>query len=205
MTGFQTIRLSRGRHPSPREGTCVAELVSMLAGERYSDHPRCACPALIAFLRGYNDGLDDRRRQDLIALAPEIVGTRDAERLTTARGEALVALAWRYERRAGPLRLGPVLNYPTRFARYEAAGSHLGRCARRQPGCHNAVLAALRALSAGRPAVGDLQHVGAEQHREHGRDLPGQPRGDEQPRRHRGGDPHRDAVGADQQLAHGPA
>ena len=206
MAGFQTIRLSRGSHPSPDEGTCVAELVSMLAGERYSDHPRCACPGLVAFLRGYNDGLDDAHRQDLIALAPELVGTRGSEHDTTARGDALVALAWRYERRAGPLRLGPVLNYPTRFARYEAAGAHLGRCARRQPGCHAAVLAALRALSAaGGAPVGDLEHVRAEQRGEDRRDLAGEPWRDEEPRGHRGGDPHRQAVGADEQLAESAA
>lgn len=146
MASHQTIRLSRGRHASPRHGTCLAELVSMLAGERYSDRPRCACPALTAFLRGYNDGLDDARRQDLYGLASDLVGTRACEAVTTARGEALVDLAWRFERHIGPLRAGPVLNYPTRFHRYEAAGSHLGRCARRQPGCHRAVLATVAEL-----------------------------------------------------------
>lgn len=205
MTSFQTIRLSRGRHTSPRDGTCVAELVSMLAGERYSDRPRCACPALVAFLRGYNDGLDDRRRQDLIALAPELVGTRADERHTTARGDALVRLAWRYERRVGPLRLGPVLNYSTRFTRYEAAGAHLGRCARTQPDCHAEVLATLRGFSAGQPPIGGVQDVGAEQGREHGRDLAGEPRRDEHAGRHRRGDPHRQAVGADEELAESAA
>ncbi len=138
----------------------MAELVSMLAGERYSDRPRCACPALTAFLRGYNDGLDDELRQDLFALASEVVGTRRGEAVTTNRGDELVALAWRYERRAGPLRLGPVLNYPTRLARYEAAGSHLGRCARRQPDCHRTVLATLsRLASASAPLREPLQPV----------------------------------------------
>jgi hypothetical protein len=177
----------------------------MLAGERYSDRPRCACPALVAFLRGYNDGLDDAHRQDLIALAPELVGTRAPERETTARGDALVALAWRYERRAGPLRLGPVLNYPTRFNRYEAAGAHLGRCARRQPDCHRAVLDTLRALSAGGAPVADLEQIGAEQRGEDGGDLAREPWRDEHPGGHGGRDPHGEAVGADEQLAHGPA
>jgi hypothetical protein len=120
----------------------------MLAGERYSDHPRCACPALSAFLRGYNDGLDDCLRQDLFALASDLVGTRGPEAVTTRRGEALVALAWRYERRVGPLRAGPVLNFPGRLNRYEAAGAHLGRCARRQPDCHRAVLGLLGRFAA---------------------------------------------------------
>ena len=148
MTSYQTVRLSRGRHATPRDGTCIAELVSMLAGERFSDHPKCACPALTAFLRGYNDGLDDRGRQDLYGLAADLVGTRSSERVTTQRGERLVALAWCYERRVGWLRFGPVVNYATRFHRYEAAGSHLGRCARTQPGCHREVLATLNALIA---------------------------------------------------------
>ena len=150
VVSFQTLRLSRGRHESPREGTCVAELVSMLAGEQYSDRPHCACPALTAFLRGYNDGLDDLRRQDLFALASDLVGTRGPEHVTTRRGQALVALAWRYERRVGPLRLGPVLNYPTRYNRYEAAGGHLGRCARNQPDCHRAVMETVAAMAAER-------------------------------------------------------
>ncbi|MEA2126749.1 MAG: hypothetical protein QOI80_3531 [Solirubrobacteraceae bacterium] len=120
----------------------------MLAGERYSDRPRCACPALSAFLRGYNDSLDDVRRQDLFALASDLVETRGPEAVTTRRGEALVALAWRYERRIGPLRAGPVLNFPGRMNRYEAAGAHLGRCANQQPGCHQEVLATLARMAA---------------------------------------------------------
>lgn len=150
VVSFQTLRLSRGRHESPREGTCVAELVSMLAGEQYSDRPHCACPALTAFMRGYNDALDDYRRQDLFALASDLVGTRGREDVTTRRGDALVAMAWRYERRVGPLKLGPVLNYPTRYSRYEAAGAHLGRCARQQPDCHREVLATVAAMAAER-------------------------------------------------------
>jgi hypothetical protein len=137
----------------------VAELVSMLAGERYSDRPRCACPALVAFLRGYNDALDDDLRQDLFPLASDLVGTRACERVTTARGDALVDLAWRYERRAGPLKFGPVLNYPTRFHRYEAAGAHLGLCARRQPDCHRHVLATLRGMAGSAAGVDGLALV----------------------------------------------
>ena len=148
VASFQTLRLARGRHRSAGEGTCVAELVSMLAGERYSDRPRCACPALTAFLRGYNDGLDDATRQDLFGLASLLVGTRAPEAETTARGDALVDLAWRYEWRAGPLRFGPIMNFERRFDRYEAAGAHLGRCARRQPTCHATVLATVERLAA---------------------------------------------------------
>jgi hypothetical protein len=51
------------------------ELASMLAGEPFSDRPRNASPVIGAFLRTYNDGLDDERRQDLYPLASLIVGS----------------------------------------------------------------------------------------------------------------------------------
>jgi hypothetical protein len=51
------------------------ELASMLAGESFSDRPATASRVIAAFLRTYNDGIDDRRRQDLYPLAASIVGT----------------------------------------------------------------------------------------------------------------------------------
>ena len=47
----------------------------MLADEPFSDRPDNASPVIAAFLRTYNDGLDDERRQDLFTLASLIVGT----------------------------------------------------------------------------------------------------------------------------------
>lgn len=61
------------------------ELASMLAGERFSDRPRTASPVIAAFLRTYNDGLDDRRRQDLYTLAAVIVGTAGARSVERER------------------------------------------------------------------------------------------------------------------------
>jgi hypothetical protein len=72
----QTTRLSPGSHHDPEAGMCVMELASMLAGERFSDHPRCASPIIGAFLRTYNDLLPDERRQDLYVYASRVVGTR---------------------------------------------------------------------------------------------------------------------------------
>lgn len=75
-SSHQTVRLSAGKHHSPDDGACVMELASMLAGEKFSDHPRSVCPVLAVVLRGYNDGADDERRQDLYRYAAEVVGTR---------------------------------------------------------------------------------------------------------------------------------
>lgn len=72
----QTVRLAPGRHTSPDEGVCVMELASVLAGEPFSDHPRSVSPTIAALLRGYNDGLDDARRQTLKRFAASTVGTK---------------------------------------------------------------------------------------------------------------------------------
>jgi hypothetical protein len=80
MTSHQTVTLGRGRHSDPSKGACVMELASMLAGERFSDHPRSVCPVIGRYLRGLNDGLDDERRQDLYGLAAAVVGTSGGRR-----------------------------------------------------------------------------------------------------------------------------
>jgi hypothetical protein len=71
----QTVRLTRGRHASSHAGVCVMELASMLASEPFSDRARSVSPTIGAFLRTYNDGVDDVRRQDLYRVAAAIVGT----------------------------------------------------------------------------------------------------------------------------------
>lgn len=88
----QTVRIARGRHASPADGACVMELASMLAGERFSDRPRCVDPVIGAFLRAYNDRLGYVRRQGLYPFAARAVGTRRGRRLTRRRRD--LCLAW---------------------------------------------------------------------------------------------------------------
>jgi hypothetical protein len=107
----QTIRLTRGQHASPQQGACVMELASMLAGEPFGDHPRAVCPVIGAFLRRYNDRVDDDHRQDLRELAALVVGStgpagaaeRRAElcrqRLAQLRGLERPARRWRLHAR----------------------------------------------------------------------------------------------------------
>jgi hypothetical protein len=54
---------------------CAMEAVAYYAGEPHTDHPKCVCPVLGAFLRALNDMLDDRERQRLLAYIPRVVGT----------------------------------------------------------------------------------------------------------------------------------
>jgi hypothetical protein len=103
----QTIKLSRGKHASPEDGACVMELASMLAGEPFSDHPRCVCPAIGSFLRAYNDALDDDRRQDLYAYAAKVVGSAGPAELRRARAERLEAWGSEMLRRRLARLIGP--------------------------------------------------------------------------------------------------
>src|SRR4051794_993360 len=61
------------------------ELASMLAGERFSDRPRCVDPVIAAFLRSFNDRLSPARRQDLRPYASAVVGTAGSRALRRAR------------------------------------------------------------------------------------------------------------------------
>jgi hypothetical protein len=66
--------LARGKHRSPRKGACFMELASVLAGERWSDHPACTHPLLAALARHVNDNTSDAGRPRLAGLIPSVIG-----------------------------------------------------------------------------------------------------------------------------------
>jgi hypothetical protein len=66
--------LSPGKHRNPRTGACFMELASLLAGERWSDHPACTHPLLAAVARYVNDHTSDAGRQRLADLIPAVIG-----------------------------------------------------------------------------------------------------------------------------------
>jgi hypothetical protein len=66
--------LSRGKHRGPRKGACFMELVSYLAGERWSDHPACTHPLLAVVARDVNDYTSDAGRGRLAGLIPSVIG-----------------------------------------------------------------------------------------------------------------------------------
>jgi hypothetical protein len=157
QASHQTVRLSQGKHRDPDHGACVMELASMLAGEPFSDRPRCVDPVIAAFLRTYNDGIDDRRRQDLYPLAAAVVGSRT---VASVQGErARMCLRWAQERhserRRGPRRLVPRRQLlPDGRLGDDAAGTLAGRLAvkyatkRRLVGGHDAAVAFVNELLA---------------------------------------------------------
>ena len=65
----------------------------MLADEPFSDRPETASPVIAAFLRTYNDHLDDDLRQDLYPLAALIVGSAGGRRLEDERASRCLAFA----------------------------------------------------------------------------------------------------------------
>jgi hypothetical protein len=68
--------LARGKHRSPRSGACFMEMASVLAGEKWSDQPRCTHPLLAGLARLVNDSTSDERRGELVELIPSVVGVR---------------------------------------------------------------------------------------------------------------------------------
>jgi hypothetical protein len=87
--------LSRGKHRSPRKGACFMEFASLLAGERWSDHPACTHPLLAAVARHVNDSTSDAGRARLAELIPSVIGLTGQDLHIDARialGSARLAL-----------------------------------------------------------------------------------------------------------------
>jgi hypothetical protein len=76
--------LGGGRHRDPRDGRCLLELVSVLAGEPWTDHPRCVHPVLAGIARRVNDACSDDGRDALIPLALPLIGTAAAAETVSA-------------------------------------------------------------------------------------------------------------------------
>lgn len=101
--------LSPGRHRTPRTGACFMEFASYLAGERWSDHPRCTHGGLANLARMVNDCVTDDARNRLAPLIPSVIGlTTDDPRLdpTLAVVAACAALPIAAEERQRSLAIG---------------------------------------------------------------------------------------------------
>jgi hypothetical protein len=88
--------LSRGKHRNPSRGACFMEYTSVLAGEPFTDEPRCVDGELAAVLRGANDKLSDTDRSLLLPLLGRAIGV--AVERPPARAWGLPAAARRRRR-----------------------------------------------------------------------------------------------------------
>jgi hypothetical protein len=75
------LQLGAGSHSDPERGMSLLEAASYVAGEPFSDHPKCVCPALAGFGRNLNDVLPDDQRQRLLPFVPRLLGTADDGKL----------------------------------------------------------------------------------------------------------------------------
>jgi hypothetical protein len=66
--------LSRGKHSNPARGACFMEYTSVLAGESFTDAPRCVDPELASVLRSVNDNSSDAERARLVPLLGRAIG-----------------------------------------------------------------------------------------------------------------------------------
>jgi hypothetical protein len=158
MVSHQTVRLRRGKHASPEKGVCVMELASMLAGEPFSDRPQSVCPVLGAYLRSYNDVIDDDRRQDLFRYAADAIGTAGPAELRRRRAERCLAeIASLHDQRSRVRRWlsgRPELSLPGSSIELERVGMHLARALQRSgAGGHARALALADELIAMSPAA----------------------------------------------------
>jgi hypothetical protein len=142
----QTIKLSGGRHRGPEHGACVMELASMLAGGPFSDHPPCVSVVIAAFLRSYNDHVDEASRQDLYEYAARVVGTRTDAAVERVRAEMCVAWARACCHRP-ELRVR-ILHRVLRCQGPDVDGVYAARAAVVTPGGHERTLAFLDELIA---------------------------------------------------------
>ncbi len=92
-TGLPT--LTPGAHLDETDGVCLMEYTSILAGERFSDRPRCSDPVLADLVRAVNDEMSTDGRQRLVLAAPSIVGLVGDDRIapTVVAAATDVALA----------------------------------------------------------------------------------------------------------------
>jgi hypothetical protein len=87
------VRLEPGSHRSPSDGVCIVELASVLAGETFSDRPRCVCRVIGAFLRSWNDRAGYADRQRLLPYASRVVGTGGYRRISRMRRDVCLSYA----------------------------------------------------------------------------------------------------------------
>ena len=91
-----SLPIKSGSHAPPNGefNGCVMECVAYVAGEEWSDKPKCVCPVIGAFLRTWNDGLpnDAERTRLLQPLIMKVMDTKATKEVEFAR--AMLCVDW---------------------------------------------------------------------------------------------------------------
>jgi hypothetical protein len=73
---LKNIHLTKGYHRAKTPGEwCLMEAAAYIAGESWTDHPKCVSPVLTSYGVALNDSWDDDQRQKLIPFIPRLLGT----------------------------------------------------------------------------------------------------------------------------------
>ena len=107
---LEMVRLAPGSHSSPREGVCVVELASLLAGEEFSDRPACVCDVIAGYLRSWNDRTGHAQRQRLVPYSFRAIGSGGDPEATRRRRDTCL------ERGGARLDRGPIRSFLGRMA-----------------------------------------------------------------------------------------
>jgi hypothetical protein len=94
VLNLETVTLEKGCHQTLEDGVCAMEMVAYLAGETHSDSPACTSPVLAAFVRSWNDVINDdaTRARLLKPILPRLIGTVGSRAVEQRRAD--LALDW---------------------------------------------------------------------------------------------------------------
>jgi hypothetical protein len=80
------IEIDYGGHHHPDSGTCLMEAISVIAGEEFSDHPKCTAYCLADLGITINDATDHGYRNKVLKSAiPSLLNTSSKERRSVQR------------------------------------------------------------------------------------------------------------------------
>ena len=85
---LEALSLKKGNHQEIEKQFCVMEAVAYVAGEPWSDAPKCACQVITQFMVNWNDSLPDDATRDrlLKPLIPLLVDSRSTKTVEKKRG-----------------------------------------------------------------------------------------------------------------------
>lgn len=91
---LDTITLSAGSHTPDSGKMCAMGAAAFIAGEPWTDSPKCVCPVIATFMRAWNDDLPNNEERDrlLKPLIPLTIGTKGNNQLKERR--SFMAIDW---------------------------------------------------------------------------------------------------------------
>ena len=88
---LQVPWLRAGTGSTPADGGCIMQVIDWLDRTGWSDSPECVHPVLRVLAIRANDALGDADRQQLLDLAPRLMGTNSDDRVLSVRLAAFCA------------------------------------------------------------------------------------------------------------------